>query len=76
MVKKLVRHGNSLALILDKSILDLINIDPELPLEVSTDDGKRLILSPVRDPARLKKVREALARVNQKHGKALKKLAA
>ena len=75
MVKNLVKHGNSVALILDKPILDLINIDPEAPLEISTDDGKRLILSPVRDPARLKKIRESLVRINQKHGKALKKLA-
>ena len=75
MIKKLTQHGDSLVLVLDRTILDLVKIDADTPLEISTDDGRRLIISPVRDSQREKKLREALAHVNRKHGKALKRLA-
>jgi antitoxin MazE len=39
MVKKLTKHGNTLALVIDRPILDLLNIDPETPFEVSTTEN-------------------------------------
>ena len=48
MVKTLTRHGNSLALVLDKPILELLNIDGDTPLHISTD-GRSLVISPVPD---------------------------
>ncbi len=74
MVKKLSKHGNSLALVIDRSILDLLNIDEETSLEVSTD-GEALIVAPVRDRKRRKKFEEALAASNERYGNALKRLA-
>ncbi len=41
MVEKLTKDGNSLALIIDRPILDLLKIDPETPLDVSTDGTDR-----------------------------------
>ena len=37
MLKKLTRHGNSLALVIDKGVLELLNIDDQTPLDISTD---------------------------------------
>lgn len=74
MIKKLVAHGNSAALIIDKPILQLLKVDTDTPLEIVTD-GKSLIVSPVEDAARAKKFRSALDRVNKAHGRTLKKLA-
>jgi len=74
MIKKMVTHGNSAALIIDKPILEILKIDMDTPLEVSTD-GKNLIISPVQDAKREKRFRAALQKVNKKHGKTLKKLA-
>ncbi len=37
MLKKLTKHGNSLALVIDRPILDLLKIDTETPLDISTD---------------------------------------
>ena len=74
MVKRLTRHGNSLALVIDRGVLDLLNIDADTPLSIVTD-GKCLVVSPVRDPARLKQFGAALARVNKRYGKTLKRLA-
>ncbi len=74
MIKKMVSHGNSAALIIDKPILEILKIDMDTPLEVSTD-GKNLIISPVQDAKRETKFRAALQKVNKKHGKTLRKLA-
>lgn len=74
MIKNLTKHGNSWALVIDKAILDLLNIDPEAPLELSTD-GQTLTVSPVRDPKRQAKFEAALEKANKKYGRVLKKLA-
>jgi antitoxin component of MazEF toxin-antitoxin module len=73
MVKKLVSHGNSAALIIDKPILDLLKVDMDTNLEITTD-GTNLIISPIKDAAREKKFRNALAGVNKKHESTLRKL--
>lgn len=54
MIKKLTKHGNSLALVMERGVLDLLNIDADTPLDISTD-GEVLIISPVRDEKRRKK---------------------
>ena len=74
MVKKLTKHGNSLALVLDRPILDLIRIDADTPLDISTD-GKRLIISPIRSAISDSQFKAALTQVNRKHAKTLKRLA-
>ena len=74
MIKKMVSHGNSAALIIDKPVLDLLKMDINTPLEITTD-GRSLIISPVESAGREKKFRAALDKVNRTHGKTLKKLA-
>jgi len=74
MIKKLTRHGNSLALVIDKGVLDLLNIDDKTPLDISTD-GKILLVAPVRDEKRKRQFRAALEKANKKYGRALKRLA-
>jgi antitoxin component of MazEF toxin-antitoxin module len=73
MIKKLVSHGNSAALIIDKPIMELLKVNMETPLEISTD-GKNLIISPVESDRREKRFRSALDKVNKAHGKTLRKL--
>ncbi|MEO7402772.1 MAG: hypothetical protein ABIU95_03790 [Burkholderiales bacterium] len=74
MIKKLSKHGNSLALVIDRSILDLLDIDEKTSLDISTD-GEALVIAPVRDAKRRKRFEEALASTNERFGKALKRLA-
>ena len=74
MIKHLTQHGNSAALVIEKALLELLEIDMKTPLEVTTD-GKNLVVSPVRSENREKKFRLALANVNLKHAKTLKRLA-
>ena len=74
MIKKLTKHGNSLALVIDRPILDLLKIDPETPLDISTD-GRQLVIVPAKPSARRKKFDTAQELAHQKYGKAFQKLA-
>jgi len=75
MVKKFSQHGNSWALVIDRPILDLINVNPEsTPMQISTD-GNKLIISPVRDTARRRKFEAATEKANKKYGRMFKRLA-
>lgn len=56
MIKKLTKHGNSLALVLDRRVLDLLEIDADTPLNIKPD-GKCLIVTPAQTPAIQKKSR-------------------
>jgi antitoxin MazE len=74
MLKKLTRHGNSLALVIDKGVLELLNIDDKTLLDISTD-GALLLISPVRDEKRRRRFQKAVEKANTKYGHALKRLA-
>lgn len=74
MIKNLVKHGNSWALVLDRPILELLNIDPESPLEITTD-GHCVIIAPAVDLEHKDRLRAARSRIKSKYSKAFKKLA-
>jgi antitoxin component of MazEF toxin-antitoxin module len=77
MVKTLVKHGNSYALVIDKPILELLNISPETPLEVSTSDGKTLTIKPaaIGSEARARALQTSLASINMRYRRTLERLA-
>jgi antitoxin component of MazEF toxin-antitoxin module len=74
MIKSLTKHGNSLALVIEKPILELLGADIETQFDISTD-GQVLILSPIRDPNRRVAFKAALDKANARYPKALKNLA-
>jgi antitoxin component of MazEF toxin-antitoxin module len=74
VVKKLTKHGNSLALVIDRPILELLNIDTETPLDISTD-GRRLIVAPAEPSERRRKFESAQRAAHQRYGKAFERLA-
>ena len=74
MIKTMIQHGNSSALVIDKPIMDLLNIEQNTPLEIITD-GKNIIISPIRETNRLERLSSSLNKVNKKHSNTLKKLA-
>jgi antitoxin component of MazEF toxin-antitoxin module len=74
VVKRLTKHGNSLALVIDRSILELLRIDADTPLSITTD-GECLVISPARGAGRQRRFRRALEKVNRRYGRALRKLA-
>ncbi|MDZ4851268.1 MAG: hypothetical protein SGI77_18420 [Pirellulaceae bacterium] len=74
MIKNFVKHGNSWAVVIDRPILDLLKIDPELQIEMTTD-GKSIQITPLSAGKGKSKVRAARVKVNSKYSKAFKKLA-
>ena len=73
MVKKLIQHGNSMALVIDKPIMEMLKITSETTFELSTD-GKNLILSPQTEHDQEKNILKSLEKINKKYGSVLKKL--
>lgn len=73
MIKTLTKHGNSLAIVIEKPILEIIGADADTPFDISTD-GQVLILSPVKDKSRQSAFQAALDKANARYPKALKKL--
>ena len=74
MIKHLTHHGNSMALIVEKPILDLLHITPRTPLEINTD-GQNLIISPVTNKAREKKFEAAMNKMHKKYASTFRALA-
>jgi len=76
MRKKLTRHGNSYALIIDRPILELLRINPNDELEILTD-GHALLIRPVRPPSdeRIAAFARALEETHQSWEPLLKRLA-
>jgi antitoxin component of MazEF toxin-antitoxin module len=75
MIKNLIKHGNSHALVIDKAVLELLKIDPETTqLEIATD-GNVLIITPIRDKKKQKELKDALAKIDGKYASVFKRLA-
>jgi len=64
MIKKLTRHGKSLALVIDRPILDLLKIDPKTALDLGTD-GQRLFIAPAEQLEKRKKFETAHKRYDE-----------
>lgn len=73
MEKTLSAIGNSLGLIIERPILDLLNIDKDTRLEIRTD-GEALIIRPIREGRRVR-VQRATERLMDQHDDTLRKLA-
>lgn len=74
MIKKLTRSGNSVALVLDRGLLEAANLDPDDPVEISTD-GTVIVISPVRSDKRKKKLERGSEAMHKKYAGAFKRLA-
>jgi antitoxin component of MazEF toxin-antitoxin module len=72
--KRLTSTGNSLALVIDRPILEATRIGPDTPLEVSTD-GDVIIVTPVRDAERTRKLRQGVERMNERYASVFRRLA-
>ncbi len=74
MVKRLTKTGNSLALVLDRPILEATKIDATTPLEVSTD-GDVIVISPIRGKKRRERFKSAVDEINRRYAGVFRRLA-
>lgn len=73
MRKKLSAIGNSLGIVIEKPILELLDIDRDTELDMKTD-GNRLIIEPVRK-SRQDRIAASAKRVMDSHEGTFRKLA-
>jgi antitoxin MazE len=75
MIKTLRSMGNSYGIIIDRPIMDLLGIEPNTQLQVTTQDGA-LVLRPIKETNNHKsRVRRAANKMATVHKRALKDLA-
>jgi len=74
MIKKLTKHGNSYALVIDRGIMDLLEINEKSALYVTTD-GRNLIVSPADETKKQKNFEAAVKRSFKKFPRMYKNLA-
>ena len=74
MIKHLTKHGNSLALVIDRGVLELLEVKADTPLSLTTD-GRCLVVTPARGARRRELFHAALKTVNKRYHRALKRLA-
>jgi antitoxin component of MazEF toxin-antitoxin module len=73
-LKKLSKNGNSVAVIIEKPMLEVLGATPDSFVK-RTIEGKKLILEFVTPDEREKLIREASDRIVSRHSKIFKKLA-
>ena len=74
MIKTLKRHGNSMALVIEKPMMEALGITAEPPLQV-TVNGNALVVTPANvgvGPERMKAITKEL---RKRYGPMLKRLA-
>ena len=74
MQKKLTRTGNSVALVLDKPLLEQLGLDENSEVELSTN-GDVLVMTPVRDRGRRRKLHKILDELDEQYGGVFNRLA-
>ena len=74
MIKTLTKTGNSLALVLDRPLLEAAGIDISTPLEISTN-GDVIIISPQRSAKRNQKLRRVVDEMNERYAGVFRRLA-
>jgi antitoxin component of MazEF toxin-antitoxin module len=73
MKKKLSRTGNSVALVLDKPLLEQLGLDENSEVELSTN-GDVLVMTPVRDAIRERKFRKSAEKIATKYAGLFRRL--
>ena len=74
MKKKLTRSGNSVALVLDKPLLEQLGMDENTEVELSTN-GDVLVVTPIRDAARRRKLRKIVEQMDEQYSGVFQRLA-
>ena len=74
MIKRLTKHGNSAALVIERPILELLGASADTAFEVVTD-GHALILTPIKDSVHPGKVRKSMDRIGKRYAKSFEELA-
>ena len=74
MIKTLKKHGNSMALVIEKPIMEALGIQADTPLQV-TLNGNTLMITPTHVGVGQERVKQVLKKMRRRYGAMLKRLA-
>lgn len=74
MKKRLTRTGNSVAIVLDKPLLEAVGVDAGSEVELSTN-GDVIVFTPVRDSRRRRKLEKILDELDEQYAGVFRRLA-
>ncbi len=77
MTKKLIKHGNSLALVIEKPILKMLGIDEGTSIELSIKENSLIIRAahPKKAKTREEEIEEIAQKIMKKYDQVFKELA-
>jgi len=74
MIKTLQKHGNSMALVFEKPMMEALGITEDTPLQL-TLNGNALVITPANVGVGQARVEESLKKMRRRYGPMLKRLA-
>jgi antitoxin component of MazEF toxin-antitoxin module len=74
MIRMLTRQGDTLSLVIDRPLQEMLGIDANTRLKVSVD-GRRLVVEPLPDAGREELFQKAMEVVDCEHAQAMRELA-
>ena len=74
MIKMLKKHGNSMALVIEKPMMEALGITEETPLQV-TVNGNALVVTPANVGVGPERMKTAIKEIRKRYGPMLKRLA-
>lgn len=74
IVKKLTRQGNSSALVIDRPLMQLMDIDNDTALKI-TVKGRKMTIEPLTEEERAEQFRKSLRRTGRKNAELFRRLA-
>ena len=73
LVKHLIKHGNSRAIVIDKSVLQAAGLDENALFQIVVDPNSGITIQSVK-PSNEKLFKESLNKIIKKHDKLFKRL--
>ena len=74
MIKKLQKHGNSMALLIEKPMMEALGIREDTPLQINIS-GQSLVVTPANVGVGKERVMKSVAKMRRRYGSTLKRLA-
>jgi antitoxin component of MazEF toxin-antitoxin module len=74
VIKTLKRHGNSMALVIEKPMMEALGITEETPLQV-TVSGNALVVTPANVGVGPERMKSTIKEIRKRYGPMLKRLA-
>jgi antitoxin component of MazEF toxin-antitoxin module len=74
MIKMLKKHGNSMALVIEKPMMEALGITEETPLQI-TVSGNALVVTPANVGVGPERMKAVIKEIRKRYGPMLKRLA-